>query len=208
MSFAVSCTGWFISATGRFLEPIWFGFALLTLGFRLMVDFETSRDWPKIIIYQILAGLGVGQNFQAQLIAMQNGFSPQDIAIATAAFGFDRNLASSIGIVIGGAIFQNGVQKQAVELMSSLGNAANFLIDGGAIASIAKIDSLPNTQKALVQDIFRNALKNVWIFAVAFSGVGLLITGFIKTTVLSDEHVEVRVGIKPKKTERGQMLRH
>lgn len=134
MALAVTFAGLFNSITGRFFGPIWFGFLSLTLTFGLMIDFDTTRNWPKIVIYQILAG--VGPNFQALMLILQTGVSPQDIVMATAATGFDRNLASSVGIAASGVIFQNGVQKHSALMRDTLGPAAEIFLGGGAIKQI------------------------------------------------------------------------
>lgn len=44
----------------------------MTLGFGLFIDFDVNSSWAKIIVYQIVAGIGVGPNFQAPLIALQS----------------------------------------------------------------------------------------------------------------------------------------
>ena len=45
---------------------------MMTLGFGLYIDFDVNTSWAKIIIYQIITGIGVGQNFQSPLIALQS----------------------------------------------------------------------------------------------------------------------------------------
>ena len=202
MALAATFTGIYISVTGRFLEPIWFGFILLTLGFGLMIDLDATRNWPKIVIYQILAGLGVGPNFQALMIGLQNGVSPQDLATATATFGFGRNVASSIGVVVGGVIFQNGVQRNAQVLQSTLESAADFLLGGGAIASTGIVNNLPKTQKDLVRGVYQGAIRDIWIFAAVFSALGLLVILAIRKTVLSKDHIEVKTGLDAEEERR------
>lgn len=51
---------------------IWFGMTMMTIGFGLFINFDVHSSWAKIIIYQIIAGIGVGPNFQAPLIALQS----------------------------------------------------------------------------------------------------------------------------------------
>jgi hypothetical protein len=71
LSFASVPTGLFIKKTGRYLPPIWFGLFFMALGFGLFIDLGAKRNWAKIIIFEIVAGMGVGPNFQAPLIALQ-----------------------------------------------------------------------------------------------------------------------------------------
>ena len=206
MSFAASVTGMYIKFSGRFLEPIWLGFILMTLGLGLLISLDVDKSWPKIVIYQIIVGLGVGPNFQAPLIALQNGVSGQDIATATATFGFLRNLASSIGVVVGGVIFQNGIQSHAAELRDSLGPTAELLLGGAATASTGIVDRLPADERAVARDVYFKSLKNVWIFAVAISAVGLLVILTIRKSKLSREHLVVKTGLDAEEAKRRKFL--
>lgn len=72
LSFMSIFTGVFIKKTGLYLPLIWFGMIMMTLGFGLFIDFDVNSPWSKIIVYQIIAGIGVGPNFQAPLIALQS----------------------------------------------------------------------------------------------------------------------------------------
>jgi EmrB/QacA subfamily drug resistance transporter len=72
LSFLSAFTGVFIKKTGQYLPCIWFGFIFMTLGFGLFIDLGLNSSWAKIIIYQIIAGIGVGPNFQSPLIALQS----------------------------------------------------------------------------------------------------------------------------------------
>lgn len=72
LSFVSAGTGIFIRKTGQYLPPIWAGMTLMTLGFGLFIDLGPNSSWAKIILYQIVAGIGVGPNFQAPLIALQS----------------------------------------------------------------------------------------------------------------------------------------
>lgn len=72
LSFLSMCTGIFIRVTGQYLPPIWFGITFMTIGFGLFIDLGPNSSWAKIIIYQIIGGLGTGPNFQAPLIALQS----------------------------------------------------------------------------------------------------------------------------------------
>ncbi|KAI9150667.1 MFS drug transporter [Paramyrothecium foliicola] len=57
-------TGLFTKKTGNYKIPIISGFFVMTLGFGLFIDLGTSRNWGKIIMFQIVAGAGLGPNFQ------------------------------------------------------------------------------------------------------------------------------------------------
>lgn len=65
-------TGIIIRKTGQYLPLIWGGMLAMTLGFGLFINLGVNSSWAKIIVYQIIVGIGVGPNFQAPLIALQS----------------------------------------------------------------------------------------------------------------------------------------
>jgi hypothetical protein len=125
-------TGIYIKKSGHYRLPIWLGFILMTIGFGLFVNLTAKPNWTKIILFQIIAGIGIGPNFQSPLIALQSCVDQGDVAGATAAFGFVRNLSMSISIVIGGVMFQNQVAKKYPALAADLGSQIAASLSGGS----------------------------------------------------------------------------
>jgi hypothetical protein len=196
LSFMSGGTGVFIKKTGKYLPPIWFGLVIMTVGFGLLIDLPLHPGWAQIIIFQIIAGIGVGPNFQSPLIALQTMIAPKDIATATATFGFTRNLSTSISVVIGGVVFQNEIQKRYAELVASLGaTLANQLSGGSAGASVGIVKQLPAAQRDIARAAFHGSLKTMWIMYVAFAALGLVSSLFIAKNKLSKEHQVVKTGI-------------
>jgi hypothetical protein len=114
------------------------------LGFGLFIDFDPYPNFVKIILYQIVAGIGIGPNFQSPLIALQTTVEPRDIASAMSTFGFIRQMATSISVVIGDVVFNNEMQKQYPYLLEKLGpELANLLSGSNAAASVGFVGDLP-----------------------------------------------------------------
>lgn len=80
LSLMSAATGIIIKKTGRYLPCIIGGMVVMTLGFGLFIDLEPRANWAKIVIFQLIAGTGVGPNFQAPLIALQTTVEPRDMA--------------------------------------------------------------------------------------------------------------------------------
>ncbi len=189
-------TGLFIKMTGMFREPIWAGLAFMTLGYGLLIDLPDHAGWAKIIIYQIIIGIGVGPNFQSPLIALQSRLKGHDVAVGTATFGSVRNLATSISIVLGGVIFQNELQNQESTLAAALGpRVAGQLASSSFGSSAGQLAKLPKVQKDVLDRVFTASLQKVWIFYTAFSAFGIFIALFIKKKELSREHQDVKTGL-------------
>ena len=202
LSFLSAFTGVFIRKTGQYLPPIWFGLTFMTLGFGLFIDLGPNSSWAKIIVYQIVAGIGVGPNFQSPLIALQSLVLKRDIATATATFGFTRNLGSAVSIVVGSVVFQNGMISKQSQLEAALGPKAAVIGGGSAGANVGIIQSLPDDQKTIARQAFSDSLGTMWIMYVCFAGVGLLVSFLITKNVLSKQHDETKTGLGEEKRRR------
>ncbi|KAI0474119.1 major facilitator superfamily domain-containing protein [Xylariaceae sp. FL0804] len=200
-------TGAYMKRVGKYLPAIIFGFAFLTLGYGLLIDLPPHGNWAKIIIYQIIAGIGVGPNFQSPLVALQSGLEPRQAGQATATFQFIRQLATAISIVIGGVVFQNGMQSQYPHLLAELGpEIANQLSGASAGGSVELAASLTGHQGVVARTAYNNSLRNLWIMYTAFAGLGLIISPLIGQRKLSKEHTEYKTGLgnQEKAAEQGE----
>ena len=195
LSFVSAAVGVFIRKTGQYLPPIWFGMAFMVLGFGLFINLPAETSWPRIIIFQIIAGIGVGPNFQAPLIALQSLVLPRDIATATATFGFTRQLATSISVVIGGVIFQNGMQKRFDTLAAASPDIAHAFGGGSVGSNTAIVANLPPAQKVVAVQAYTQSLQTMWIFYVVISVVGLAASLAIGRHTLSKTHEVTKTGL-------------
>ena len=196
LSVSSACVGIFIKRAGRYQEPIWLGMFLMTLGFGLFIDLPNHAEWAKIIIYQMIAGVGVGPNFQSPLIALQNHVARHDVAVATGTFGFVRQLATSMSVVLGGVVFQNIITKKGPELTRQLGPQVAARLSGERLESSANfIKKLPRAQKLIADPAITSSLHTMFIFYTALSVFGLFLSLFIKKKALSSVHEKSRTGL-------------
>ena len=166
----------------------------------MFTNFYADSSWAKLILYQIIAGIGIGPLFQSPLIALQTQVKPRDIATATATFGFVRQLATSTSVVIGQVVYQNQMAKRTPQLMAALGpQVAQQLSGSGAGANVGLIDALPAAQRTVAQTAFADSLHPMWIMYVCFSAVGLIISFFIKKKKLSNVQEEAKTGLAAEK---------
>lgn len=196
LSFTSAATGWYISTTGRYMDCIRVACTFSVLGFGLLYDLPLGKTWSKIIIYQLICGFGIGPNFQALLLALQNQTKPHHYATVTATLGFTRNLATAIGVVVGNVVFQNSMLKQEPYLEASLGpEVAEMLSGKNAEANVFLVDKLPSFQRDIARAAYHSSLKNVWLTSLAFAAAGLITCVFIKGRELSKVHEKVETGL-------------
>jgi Na+/melibiose symporter-like transporter len=156
LSVATFLTGMVIRKTGKVKPVIWFGALFMTLGTGLFINFGSKMVIWKIIVFQIIAGIGVGPLFQAPMMALQSVVKQRDVAAANSAFSFLRSLVTSLSVVIGGVVLQRGLGSDSLT-----GNG--HVSTGGGEKS----------------EKYASALSSMWIFYTAFCGVMLIATLWI-----------------------------
>lgn len=190
--------GFLIHRTGRYLELMWIGTFLMTLGFGLFIHLNATSSLVEIVASQIVAGIGSGLLFEPPLIAIQAHVAQDDTATATATFGFTMNMAMSISIVVGGVIFQNSMQNSASTL-SAAGLSADIVhkfAGDDAAANVMVISTIADAgQKNAIKGAYTSSLRNMWILYTCVSFLGIVASVFVQRRELSKEHVETRTGL-------------
>ncbi|KAK2060348.1 hypothetical protein LY76DRAFT_510135 [Colletotrichum caudatum] len=205
LSLASAAAGALIRKTGNYLYLIVGGMLVATLGFGLFRDLPFDRDLARIVLYQVVAGLGIGPNFQAPLIAVQTSVGPRDIAAATSAFGFVRQMGTSISVVVGGVVFNNEMQKQHARLRAELGPAlAGELSGSSAASSVGVVAGLRGGEARVARGAYLDALKTMYVVYAAFAGLGLATSLFIGQKRLSKKHTEHKTGLKTLRSRTGR----
>ena len=196
-----AAAGIFIHQTGRYIELIWVGVTLLTIGSGLYVHLNATSSIGSIIAFEVVAGLGAGLLFDPPLIAIQALVSQDDTATATATLGFVRSVGISLSIVSGGIIFQNGMQLQRSNLRDHglPTDLVKNLSGADAATNINLIATISNqAQKLAVKQAFAWSLRNFWIMCTCMAACGLLAGGLVTKKELAKEHTETQTGIRKK----------
>ena len=208
LSLASAGAGILIRKTGHVRPPIWAGLAGMTVGFGLYINFPARADWPRLVLFQIVAGLGVGPNFQAPLIAVQSRLRPADIASATATFGFIRNMSTAISVVIGGVIYQNQLAVRSPALANPPASIPPDVLQrlsvGEASSGAGLVAGLPDAQRDAVRAVFAQSLSTLWIFYTVSSFVGLLMSFGIRRKKLTEDHTVTKTGLAAQEEGRRQ----
>lgn len=192
-------SGWLIHRTGRYLEQIWAGTLLLTIGTGLFIRFDSESTLAEIIIFQIIGGAGSALLFEPPLIALQSLIKQEDTASGTAMLGFVRTMAMSVSIVVGGVVFQNSMKgkKYLLQHAGLMESQVDQLTGASAAASTEIIQNLSDPDKVrAVADAFSSSFRNLWIMYTCVAGVAIIASVFITKQQLSDEHTETRTGLK------------
>lgn len=191
--------GLIIHRTGRYLELIWIGVIILALGNGLYINLDAASPLDAVISFQIVAATGAGLLFQPPLIALQALVPPQKTAAATATLGLIRNLSTSIGIVVGQAIFSSGMDSRRSNLLEQglPENLADSFSGSSAAGNVLLVNKISDHELQIaVKEAFADSLKGVWILCTCTSVCAVVASGFVSRHVLSKVHVEHRTGLE------------
>lgn len=207
LSIGSAATGVVMKKTGRYRELISGGLFMMTLGFGLFIDLKPYASWARIIIFQLIGGIGIGPNFQAPLVAFQANVRPADMAIATATFGFVRQLSTSISVVLGTVVYQNVMGQQSAKLIAAIGaEKAAAISSSFSGSSKSLIDSLTDSQREVVLEAFTFALSRMWILYTCIGGVGFILSLLIRPKVLSKSHTIQKTGLDQQERNRQDLI--
>ena len=168
------CTGLMMRWTGRYyilsvcIVCISIGANIMTSSFTL-----TTASWVALIAF-FLVGIGYAGTLTTTLLALISAVDHNDQAVVTSASYVFRSTGSAIGITIGSAVFQNILK---LRLWARLGGQ-----DGAAEVirklrdSLDEINRLPMGQRAVVRDVYMEALRGVFLTLLGISVLGALVS--------------------------------
>lgn len=164
ISITAALTGVYIQASGRYMPAVYVGLATMTLGLGLLINVGPDINWAKLVCFQLIAGVGVGMNFEGPLLAVQAVVASRDVATATAAMSFVRTMATAISVVIGGVVFQNEMASHRQTLEHTFGaGIADRLSGAEATSSVGFVRTLPDEKRLVARAAFYDAIRSMWV---------------------------------------------
>ena len=180
--------GQIVSRTGKYrIFPI-VGTAIMTVGLFLLSRLAPQTSTLQAALFMFITGLGIGLVMQVLVVAVQNAVDYQDLGVATSGNALFRNVGSSVGVAVIGAIF-------ASELSSRLRSAFPHATAGQTNTShlsTSTLDKLPPAVHAIYLDAYAASLDKAFKVAAFVSIVAFVASWFIKqlpmrTTVTADD---------------------
>ncbi|SCZ90253.1 BZ3500_MvSof-1268-A1-R1_Chr1-3g01871 [Microbotryum saponariae] len=175
-------TGVSIGILGTYRKQNLFGWALAMIGFGLtsMLKYNSSKAaWTGPII----AGIGMGILYSATNFPVLAPLKPSQQPHAMAFFAFVRSFGQVLGISIGSTILQNQLAKNLPEAFLAMfhGNAEI------AFPAIPIIPTLAEPIRSQVRGAFALSLRVIWLVMIGISGLGLIISFFLRDIELTKE---------------------
>ena len=166
--------------TGHYRWALWLGWALTTLGFGLLYLLSPTTTVPAWVFLLLVSGIGIGLLFPAMQLAIQASAPPKDIATAAAMFTFFRCFGQTLGVAIGGVVFQNRMAANLARDSSLSGSPIAYSLD--VVSLIRQIHGMQDKdpQKRILMTALAHSIRPIWALMCGLGGLALLTTVFIK----------------------------
>jgi len=199
--------GQIMSRTGRYKWMPITGAAVVGAA---LVAFSTLQvNTPYYVIALIMYAFGAGLGFTMQVVvtAVQNSVDRRNMGVATASVTFFRSMGGAIGTALLGAILNIRLKHHLNEIVG----AAQGGRPAGPIQTndVTAIRSLPEPIKSWVLEAFTRAMDDVFLVAVPFMVVGLIIAVTMREKPLRDraQHSDSATGGASQDSELASMAR-
>ncbi|KAL2863132.1 major facilitator superfamily domain-containing protein [Aspergillus lucknowensis] len=169
-----------IGKLGRYRWALWLGWTLATLGMGLLYLLDTDTAVAEWIFLTLVSGIGLGVLFSSMMLAVQASADIKFLSITASMAAFFRTLGQTVGVAIGGVIFQNRFRVEVSGGESALSSTAVELADNAAslvwyIRGLSK-----GEERDILADAYASALGVVWLVMCGLAGVGLVSCLFVK----------------------------
>jgi EmrB/QacA subfamily drug resistance transporter len=165
--------GQIMARTGRYKWMPIAGAAVV--GVALFAFSRLQVDTPYYVLALIMYAFGMGLGFTMQVVvtAVQNSVDRRNMGVATASVTFFRSMGGAIGTALLGAILNIRLRHHLSEIVG----AAQGRGPAGPIETndVTAIKALPEPVKTWVLEAFTRAMDDVFLVAVPFMAVALIV---------------------------------
>jgi len=173
-----------VSRTGKYkLYPI-FGAAILGLGLYLLSTTTVATSIALICTYMAVIGVGLGLSMQILTLVVQNTFAHKLVGTATAANNYFRQVGSSLGASIVGALFTSRLAENISALHMGGGHGGS---GAGSSLTPELLKNLPEVLRNGILTAYNDALIPIFLYLVPLAIGAFVLLLFIKEKKLADE---------------------
>ena len=134
-------------------------------------------------MYLLVLGLGLGLFLQVMVLIAQNSAARRDLGAATASVNFARQIGSSIGVALIGALFIHWLDGQ---LSARLPASAAGHLSAAQVSSITPqgLDQLPAPLRHVIALAFAHALPPLYAYLIPLLAAAFLLALILKEIAL------------------------
>ncbi|KAK5939254.1 hypothetical protein PMZ80_008557 [Knufia obscura] len=174
-----------ITRTGHFRWAIWAGFTISTVSCGTFILWDENTSTPVWAACECFFGLGMGMLLSSLNFAIQASVNPEDAGRAAGMYAFARSVGMTVGVAVGGAVFQNVMRGR----LEGLGVPRADEIAKGAEGFIGRLEGMDGTGeegvlRGEIMEGYVVGFRGVWICMMGLCGVGLVVSLLIRRASL------------------------
>lgn len=182
-------SGQLITRWGKYkIFPI-IGTIITIIGLWLFTHLGVDTSTVTLGVWMAVVGIGIGSFMQVMTLAVQNSIKRSEMGTATSTVTFLRSMGSSFGAAIFGSIL---ISRFNFHLDQILPAAAHGHINANQIqGGSAALNKLPPMIHHDVLVAFAHAFQDLFLYAIPFVVVALIIAFFLRETPLKTSTSDV-----------------
>ena len=167
-------TGFLATKTGRYKWMPIASCAVAAVGLVLLSTITPSTTLLMLGLFQFILGFGIGLGQQIIVLVVQNEFPHAIVGTATAANNFFREIGSTLGASLVGALFTGRLTANIARMVP-----ASDHVNVDSITP-AFVDSLHGAERELVAQAYSDALAPIFLYVVPLLVAGFVLMLFLK----------------------------
>jgi EmrB/QacA subfamily drug resistance transporter len=189
---AMTISGRLISKTGHYRIFPLIGTPLIAFGMWLLSHVAVGTNQWLLSSWMLVLGVGIGMFMQVMTLAVQNSVARKDMGTATSVATFFRNMGSSFGTAIFGAILTARLNTYLSQLLPA--SESGHITANNLQASHAQLHALsPEVMNAILESFVR-AFHDVFLWTIPFAIATFVVALFLRETPLRTSTKEMAEG--------------
>lgn len=135
--------------------------------------------------YLTVMGFGMGLSFEILVLIVQNEFPGSMVGTATSATNFFREIGTTMGASVAGAVFTGNLTRLLAERLAPLGGSKAIGTSANALTP-AIVHSLPDNVRQTVETAYNDALVPLFVLVVPLAVLAGILMLMLKENPLSE----------------------
>ncbi len=178
-------SGALIAKSGKYKKIMAVSFLIATIGALALCTLRAETSPYIACAYMGVLGFGMGLSFEILVLIVQNEFPSAVVGTATSATNFFREIGTTLGTSVAGAIFTGNLTRLLAERMQAFGGEEVLGVDANSLTP-AIVRALPDAIRQTVAGAYNDALVPLFVLIVPLAIVAGIMMLMLKETPLAE----------------------
>ena len=178
-------SGAIVAKRGTYKRLMAVSFIIATIGAVALCTITADASPFLACVYLGVMGFGMGLSFEILVLIVQNEFPAAIVGTATSATNFFREIGTTLGASVAGAVFTSNLTRLLGERLAPLGGTDVLGVDVNSLTP-ALVHALPDSVQQIVAGAYNDALVPLFMIMVPLTVVAGIMMLFLKETPLAE----------------------